>query len=361
MKINFILKKYFNGKGGMYMNTSKVKELKVGQTFKNYKELVAFFDDKVKTGESKMCQLENYKRYFDYEKQGNKFIITEIKDVPTEKKLQGKDATYGIELDALFKNCLGSKTYTNRHLYTRLLPIVNIEDNAEFFEDNAIDLTLIYNCKDDALIQDYRSKMLRTLTVDISRSLNRLSKNDIITCEDIIVGQYIQYDKSIIANPNEVKYFVLSGSDYNKVAKFEKDAREELNVSAFQVSVNKATRNKFDEIVRFKMESLDTLKGHRIIKYWKAMEITRLDLRLINKLNKDKVTELLNVYTKDLTYRIYESCVKKLYDGTLPFGTDDKLLDLQAKIAFLNDCLFINETTELNVNFFSRNKIIVAV
>lgn len=345
------------------MNISKVNDLKVGQTFKNYKELVAFFDEDVKNGgTSKKAQLENFKRYFDWEKQGNKFIITDIKDVPTEKKLQGKDATYGIELDALFKNYLiESKQYTNRHLYTKLLPIVNSEDNAEFFEDNASDLTLIYNCKDDSLIQHYRSKMLRTLTVDIDRSLNRLTKNDIITCEDIIVGQYIQYDKSIIANPNEVKYFVLSGSDYNKVTKFEKDAREELNVTAFQVSVNKATREKFDEIVRFKMESLDTLKGHRIIKYWKAMDISRLDYRLIHTLNDDKVAELLNVYTKDLTYRIYESCVKKLYDGTLPFGIDDKLLDLQAKIAFINDCLFINETTELNVNFFNREKIIVAI
>lgn len=344
------------------MKIDKIKELKVGMIFKNYKELCRFCEDDVKTGNAKIYQLENYKRYFDWEKQGNKFVITEIKEAPTDKKLQGKDATYGIELDALFKNCLGSKTYTNRHLYTKLLPIVNSEDNEEFFEDNASDLTLIYNCKDDSLIQDYRSKMLRTLTVDISRSLNRLTKNDIITCEDIIVGQYIQYDKSIIANPNEVKYFLLSASDCNKVTKFEKDAREELNVTGFQVSVNKATRQKFDEIVRFKMESLDALKGHRIIKYWKAMEITRLDCRLFKSLSNDKVAELLNVYTKDLTYRIYASCVKKLYDGTFPFATtDDKLLDLQTKIAYLNDCLFINETTELNIDFFNREKIIVAV
>ena len=344
------------------MKIDKIKELKVGMIFKNYKELCRFCEDDVKTGNAKIYQLENYKRYFDWEKQGNKFVITEIKEAPTDKKLQGKDATYGIELDALFKNCLGSKQYTNRHLYSKLLPIVDTENNEEFFEDNASDLTLIYNCKDDSLIQDYRSKMLRTLTVDISRSLNRLTKNDIITCEDIIVGQYIQYDKSIIANPNEVKYFLLSASECNKVTKFEKDAREELNVTGFQVSVNKATRQKFDEIVRFKMESLDALKGHRIIKYWKAMEITRLDCRLFKSLSNDKVAELLNVYTKDLTYRIYASCVKKLYDGTFPFATtDDKLLDLQTKIAYLNDCLFINETTELNIDFFNREKIIVAV
>lgn len=345
------------------MNIDKIKELKVGMIFKNYKELCRFCEDDVKDGKSKKYQLENYKRYFDWDKQGNKFIITAIHEIPTEKKLQGKDATYGIELDALFKNSLLTDyRCTYKYLYTKLLPIVDSKNNEEFFEDNASDLTLIYNCNDDSLIQQYRSKMLRTLTVDIDRSLNRLAKNDIITCKDIIVGQCIPIDKSIIVNPNEVKYFVLSDSECSKVTKFEKDAREELNVTAFQVSVNKAKRKKFDEIVRFNMESLDTLKGHRIIRYWKAMEITRLDLRLIDTLNKDKVAELLNVYTKDLTYRIYESCVKKLYDGTLPFSaTDDKLLDLQTKIAFLNDCLFINDTTELNVDFFNRRKIIVAV
>ena len=344
------------------MNTGKVKELKIGMQFKNYKELCRFCEDEIKEGNSRKYQLIDWQRYFDWEKQGHKFVITAIHEIPTEKKLQGKDATYGIELDALFKNSLLTDyRCTYKYLYTKLLPIVNLKDNAEFFEDNASDLTLIYNCKDDSLIQQYRSKMLRTLTVDIDRSLNRLSKNDIITCKDIIVGQCIPIDKSVITNPNKIEFFVLSGSDYNKVTKFEKDAREELNVTAFQVSVNKATRKKFDEIVRFKMESLDTLKGYRIIKYWKALEIDRLDLRLIHTLNEDKVTELLNVYTKDLTYRIYESCVKKLYDGTLPFGIDDKLLDLQAKIAFLNDCLFINETTELDINFFDRNKMIVAI
>ena len=345
------------------MNTGKVKELKIGMQFKNYKELCRFCEDEIKEGNSRKYQLIDWQRYFDWEKQGHKFVITAIHEIPTEKKLQGKDATYGIELDALFKNSLLTDyRCTYKYLYTKLLPIVNLKDNAEFFEDNASDLTLIYNCKDDSLIQQYRSKMLRTLTVDIDRSLNRLSKNDIITCKDIIVGQCIPIDKSVITNPNKIEFFVLSGSDYNKVTKFEKDAREELNVTAFQVSVNKATRKKFDEIVRFKMESLDALKGHRIIKYWKAMEITRLDCRLFKSLSNDKVAELLNVYTKDLTYRIYASCVKKLYDGTFPFGTtDDKLLDLQTKIAFLNDCLFINETTELDINFFDRNKMIVAI
>ena len=64
------------------MNIDKIKELKVGQIFKNYKELVAFFNEVYKTGNAKTYQLAYFNRYFDWKKQGNKFIITAINDEP---------------------------------------------------------------------------------------------------------------------------------------------------------------------------------------------------------------------------------------------------------------------------------------
>lgn len=66
------------------MNIDKIKELKIGQTFMNYKELVTFFNEKVRTGSSKIYQLEYFNRYFYWKKQGNKFIITAIRDASTE-------------------------------------------------------------------------------------------------------------------------------------------------------------------------------------------------------------------------------------------------------------------------------------
>ena len=64
------------------MNIDKIKELKIGQTFMNYKELVTYFDEDVKTGKVKSYQLEYISRYFDWKKQGNKFIITVVYDEP---------------------------------------------------------------------------------------------------------------------------------------------------------------------------------------------------------------------------------------------------------------------------------------
>ena len=66
------------------MNIDKIKELKVGQIFMNYKELVAYFDEDVKTGKVKSYQLEYFSRYFDWKKRGNKFIITVVYDEPID-------------------------------------------------------------------------------------------------------------------------------------------------------------------------------------------------------------------------------------------------------------------------------------
>ena len=66
------------------MNINKIKELKIGQIFMNYKELVEFFDEDSKKGNVKFYQLEFFSRYFDWKKRGNKFVITVVYDEPID-------------------------------------------------------------------------------------------------------------------------------------------------------------------------------------------------------------------------------------------------------------------------------------
>jgi hypothetical protein len=61
------------------MNTSNIF---TGQTFKNYKEICAALDEKVSAGNTKKAQLKEWERYFKYEKNGHKFIITHIYNIP---------------------------------------------------------------------------------------------------------------------------------------------------------------------------------------------------------------------------------------------------------------------------------------
>lgn len=59
--------------------------LSVGMTVKNYKVMCSLLNESVTNGSSKQCQLRRWKRYFDFEKQGQKFIITEMYETPKEK------------------------------------------------------------------------------------------------------------------------------------------------------------------------------------------------------------------------------------------------------------------------------------
>lgn len=63
----------------------KIKELYVGQEFANYRKLCEFLGEKYKSGKSKICQINDFKRYFSYEKIGNKFIIKELYNNPKRK------------------------------------------------------------------------------------------------------------------------------------------------------------------------------------------------------------------------------------------------------------------------------------
>ena len=62
------------------------QDLVIGDCFKNYKELCTALKQPVYAGNQKKKQLENFKRFFEFEKVGNKFYITKILNEPKEKE-----------------------------------------------------------------------------------------------------------------------------------------------------------------------------------------------------------------------------------------------------------------------------------
>lgn len=63
----------------------KIKELYVGQEFKNYKIFCKFMDEEPKKANSKISQIKEWNRYFLFKKEGQKIIITKIFDIPKDK------------------------------------------------------------------------------------------------------------------------------------------------------------------------------------------------------------------------------------------------------------------------------------
>lgn len=115
------------------INTSR---LQVGQVIKNYKELCALLGEEVKTGKSKQLQIDNMKRFFEWEKAGQKFIITDIYDTPLSKvdgRSSGNNSKYVkcIEL-LLLRYLLNKKNYTatlTKRNWWQILGMINNKYN----------------------------------------------------------------------------------------------------------------------------------------------------------------------------------------------------------------------------------------
>ena len=106
--------------------------LELGMVVKNYKEMCKMLDEEVTNGNSKKAQLKEWARYFEWEKSGQKFIITDIYDTPLnrqDKRKIGNNSVYVkyielILLQYLSKQKEYTKTFTKRNWW-ELLGMVN--------------------------------------------------------------------------------------------------------------------------------------------------------------------------------------------------------------------------------------------
>lgn len=109
-----------------------VSKLSIGMEIKNYKVLCGLLNQSIKTGKSRKLQLEDFKRYFDWEKAGQKFIITDIYDTPLtkeDKRKFGNNSIYVKYIEVILLRFLSkqkgyTKTLTKRNWW-ELLGIVN--------------------------------------------------------------------------------------------------------------------------------------------------------------------------------------------------------------------------------------------
>lgn len=111
------------------IDTSK---LVIGMTVKNYKVMCELLEQSEKGGKARKLQLEDWKRYFDWEKSGQKFIITDVYDTPLakeDKRKLGNNSIYVKYIEVILLQYLSkqqgfTKTFTKRNWW-EMLGIVN--------------------------------------------------------------------------------------------------------------------------------------------------------------------------------------------------------------------------------------------
>jgi hypothetical protein len=165
------------------MNLSKIR---VGETYKNYKELCSILDEPIKTGKSKQLQLKDWERYFTYKKEGNKFVITEIFDQPKpkqDKRKEGRNETPYINLieklilDLLVQHNGKGNVFLSKNMLLKELRMIN-EDyiyyrNKRFKLSDFTGIPKIH-------IDEFYDTTDDTLTRNLERALNKLENQSLI-------------------------------------------------------------------------------------------------------------------------------------------------------------------------------------
>lgn len=113
------------------LSITKIKKvLSVGQVFPNYTQICKVLNQKSTGGRSKELQLQNWQRYFEFNREGHKFTITKIYDKPLpkiDKREEGNNSVYVDYIMYLIMSYLSRQEgYTATFYKTGLYKILGI-------------------------------------------------------------------------------------------------------------------------------------------------------------------------------------------------------------------------------------------
>ena len=187
-----------------------IANLSIGSVIKNYKELCGILEEKVLDGKSRRLQIENWKRYFDFERQGNKYIIKEIYPTPLPKDFSKNDV-YTKYVQVILTRCL-KETHKRYFTTTDLLKLFG------FVNDNWGNLDLLNDyckeslCSPKQATYYYNQLYMHVMsycTTAFKRCLNRLSQRKYILYEEVFV-QNINGEIRELTNKEKQTYTDIS-------------------------------------------------------------------------------------------------------------------------------------------------------
>jgi hypothetical protein len=182
----------------------KIENLKSGMIVKNYNELCKILEIKATTGNSKIAQLNELKRYCDYVKNGNKFFINKIIDtnyIKTENrgKSEGsRNNIYGKYVEALILDLLvrqykdGSrKIYMSKDRLLQSLSMIN--ENYTYCKFNHEKFAK-YIEADNENVKEFYSLTNSNLLDAVERALKSLNNKFLVEWKEVITIVKYKYE-----------------------------------------------------------------------------------------------------------------------------------------------------------------------
>lgn len=223
-----------------------LENIAVGLVVRNYPAMCKLLGEKVKAGKGKELQLNEWRKHFEWKNEGHKFIITNIREITSYKKIYKTDLYTDDVLSIIVWNLKnGSSFFEEEKYYTTnnllcLCGFVNMNyaekmDTLSIFsEENGCSYQqakYLYNQLYKHIKGYSKNALLRCLT--------RLHDRKIIKFKTVYLIKYLNDKKGRLATyEEEKKYLELCDSakkrlgitqlDYYNESKFYKEVNEEL-------------------------------------------------------------------------------------------------------------------------------------
>lgn len=282
-----------------------ISKLEIGMIIKNYKEMCALLNQEVKGGCSKKSQIKEWECYFNFHKDGNKFVIDEIYNCPMKKIDDRTNSNtikniekgiYSKEVFPLIKNYVES-TEQEVHSKTTIMKELGLVNNNYKYAMNNPKQCAKYISEEFNLTIHTREinaivEALYSISCEkIDNAFKNLEKLNYICC----------YDNKILCIYNKLNYTntVATNKEYGILIQHIYNGSLEILWDYFKAKGK--TMGYYDEFIEeIKNECVD-LKGVRFYEKMVSKLNVELFLRGITKQAKQNSLRLINKDYPDIS------------------------------------------------------------
>ena len=169
--------------------------LYIGMVIKNYKLMCQLLNQEEKTGNAKKAQQKEWKRFFDFEKQGQKYIIIEIYTEPlpkNDKRALGNGSIYVPHIELLLLNYLSKQTGFKAILTLKRLFLLMGMINPKYIEEDKEMLKTKHEHITNYQINHFYQRTYQKLRKIIFDTLRNLKNRCLIEYEELIMINIIE-------------------------------------------------------------------------------------------------------------------------------------------------------------------------
>lgn len=309
-----------------------------------YKKLCELLNEPYKTGNAKNVQLEDWKRYFKYEKSGRYYTILDIYDKPLEKEYKYPSNSIYVKYISTILLSLLANTDSNRiridqrSLY-KMFGMIN--DNyvkiQKLNTDKKVEkLQEIHEWMTAYEINDFYDRCGSKMSRIVKNSLDSLKNRALITYSEEY--EYYVYEHENVYNPYSRKVYrsyIADADETEYILKVKRETLEKYGCdNEGQIRYRKKSRAYYDEINdRLKQElNWCGYKKVYIITYCQETSIKALEQDKL-KLEKCGLNSAIIDFLDDQALRNYEK-TKEIPADSGQFRYPDSYVGLQQVLSY---------------------------